>query len=634
MTNFRLTIVLVFSLLLLSCGGTPKAPVAKTPVQVPVEDTEKVLEPESEIQQIKHSLAQITDPQTKQARTNEAIIALAWQYHSQKKCLQVNAMLALAEPFFVQANILSQSKLLKADCELQRFINDPQSELSQAEIDMVAQWLSSIEIGRFDIERQAQYFLTLSKYQSITNNYAQALLSFFRSNPKEWSSQQDTIDKIWNWLANSSLSQRRQVASQYPVLLDYLALLDIVEDKGINDATRKDVLDNWLLNNQNSYLSQNLPSPVQQYNRLTQNKSQKIAVLLPLSGRLNNQGQAIKDGILASYYKSLQTAEASFQDKQIELQFFDTGSLPSLSEDINASTLNGFDTIIGPLLKSHIELLSRLSLPVSKQIFLNYSDDTQTQQDTIRIFYSLSPEEEARQLFELMRSRGVLNPVLIRNDTNLSLRMTNAFEKAWSSYYENEQTSNSLTIVKFTDNKSMKIGITSSLDTLQSQRRIQQLSRLDSDQIYSVTRNRRDIDAFVVFAQPDELELINPIIESSISLFSDKQLPVFASSHSFDHKQSKNSQRDLRNLVFVDMPFVSPDYANSNLKEEVNALFNQPSTQYLRLFSFGYDSLNLADNVAQLSAFQHTYYKGLSGTLSIAEDKRLSRELISITVSD
>jgi outer membrane PBP1 activator LpoA protein len=148
-----------------------------------------------------------------------------------------------------------------------------------------------------------------------------------------------------------------------------------------------------------------------------------------------------------------------------------------------------------------------------------------------------------------------------------------------------------------------------------------------------VTRNRRDIDAFVVFARPNDVELINPIIETSISLFTSEQIPVFATSYSYDHKQSKNSQRDLRNLVFVDMPWLLPSGRENALSSKVDTLFNRPPSAFLRLFAFGYDSLALIDNLAQLSIFAHMSVNGLSGVLSIDQNQTLVRELSSLSIT-
>jgi outer membrane PBP1 activator LpoA protein len=51
------------------------------------------------------------------------------------------------------------------------------------------------------------------------------------------------------------------------------------------------------------------------------------------------------------------------------------------------------------------------------------------------------------------------------------------------------------------------------------------------------------------------------------------------------------------------------------------------------LFAFGYDSLALIDNLAQLSIFAHMSVNGLSGVLSIDQNQTLVRELSSLSIT-
>jgi len=189
-------------------------------------------------------------------------------------------------------------------------------------------------------------------------------------------------------------------------------------------------------------------------------------------------------------------------------------------------------------------------------------------------------------------------------------------------------------IVTFSDNKGLRVGITAALDVLQSQRRINQLSNLTTETLHSVTRNRRDVDAFVVFALPQQVELLNPIIEASISLFTDRTIPVFATSYSYQHQLNKNSIRDLRSLVFVDMPFLMPAQRDSQLAQQVDTLWNQPPSSFLRLFAFGYDAFQFSEQMQQLAYFSHTDLKGLSGKLKVNEQRQVIRSLPSAIIQD
>ncbi|MGK0371947.1 MAG: outer membrane PBP1 activator LpoA protein, partial [Glaciecola sp.] len=50
--------------------------------------------------------------------------------------------------------------------------------------------------------------------------------------------------------------------------------------------------------------------------------------------------------------------------------------------------------------------------------------------------------------------------------------------------------------------------------------------------------------------------------------------------------------------------------------------------------AFGYDSLTLFDNLAQLSTFEHLSVKGLTGNLSINDRQQLTREMSWLAISN
>lgn len=252
-------------------------------------------------------------------------------------------------------------------------------------------------------------------------------------------------------------------------------------------------------------------------------------------------------------------------------------------------------------------------------------------------YFALSPEQEARELALEMIASDIKHPIIVHKDTRATNRMVEAFMSAWqeSTWRETGQNnSKSMPVeVTYTDNKAVRVGITSALDVMQSQQRINQLMNLSSEEVHSVTRNRRDIDAFVVFARPNEIELINPIIESSISFFSGRTIPVYASSYGYNHKYNKNTLRDLRSLIFVDMPFLLPEQREGELASEIDVLLNEPSSTFLRLFAFGYDALSLSRKAEKLRVFQHLNVTGLSGELSIDDSGTVHRKLDKLVIN-
>ncbi len=634
-------VIIGVSGLLSACGSTsPKDSVfAQANVSTSVDDVSTGI---SDIAQMLSRIEKQSLLSQDVKTRNADLLKLADSYIQQRNCNAANIIIKHIQTSLTSSYDLAFANILKSECALETLSSIPSLVTKRNIIQLIQKWLDQANVADTLIKPvlgKTETNLVLRKKIAQGYLYAQknefalaidALLSI--ENNSYFLTTQNHRNALWSWFAKANKDKRYRLSREFPILNDYLSLLDVIEDNNINDAVRQTNLRQWLATNASSVIAQNLPDQIETFLAITSVEKQSIAVLLPLSGRLSGQGEAIKQGVLSAYYANL-SGNTSESQGLTSIEFIDTGSFPTIAASISQQQLAEFDSIIGPLLKSHVDQLNNLALTDKRQLLLNQPSTQTVNPFNLQASFALAPEQEAEQLVALMRRKKVQNPVLIRDNSNMTERMLNAFIIEWqrTSVRENAPT---LQQIRYTDNKNMRIGITDSLDVLQSQKRIQQLSNLTTDTLQSVTRNRRDIDAFVVFSRPDDIELINPIIESSISLFSDEELPVFATSYSYNHKQNRNSLRDLRNLVFTDMPWLLPQGRQQSLSVQVDQLLNQPPSGYLRLFAFGYDSLAIVNNLAQLSTFPHMSIGGLSGTLSIDHENRLIRNLDSIAISD
>jgi hypothetical protein len=636
--QIRLYILLSISYFLVACGTAPTTRTTPEPELVSPVDIKEVSMLSKRLAEIESTYLVTKDINAR----NQSLLVLATTFKNEANCNSAEIVVK-----HIQTSIQNQAQqayanLLKAECALESLEKISDFTNKQPLLDLISTWLNHaqqtsaiafdatfVDTGEFTTRTQIAYATLLAD----KGQYFPALKALLMSgNAIDFIPQPEYSNTIWKWFSLVERNERVALTNRFGLLNDYKTLLDTIEDSTINDNTRQTTINQWLLANANSEVANNLPQQVQNYLAISNRNNQNIAVLLPLSGRLSGQGEVIKQGILSAYYDRLAKPSSAYTD-QVSIEFIDTGSLSNIKETINHERLLSYDTIIGPLLRTHIEQIEALNLTGKRQLLLNQSADVIDKPNILIASFSLSPEQEAEQLVALMRKQNISNPVIISDGSSMTRRMNDAFIAAWETSKLTDTRPHSLQQIQYTDNKSMRVGITSALDVLQSKNRIQQLSNISQERVYSVTRNRRDIDAFVVFARPNDVELINPIIETSISLFTNEQIPVFATSYSYDHKQSKNSQRDLRNLVFVDMPWLLPKGREQALSKNVDTLFNQPPSAFLRLFAFGYDSLALVDNLVQLSTFAHMSINGLSGVLSINQKQQLTRELASLSIT-
>ncbi|MFC3121086.1 penicillin-binding protein activator [Agaribacter flavus] len=631
----RLLLACVISIIMSACGGTPKQ--APSPV-VKKQATQQQEVTRSPIEEITDRYEKTKNKQS----TVEALLHYAFELQLDNNCDDSNTIVFHLYNTQLSNKQLAELELLRSECLLKEILDKPKDTSSAQKLDYADTWLANakdLSHANYSLTDSYTSRLALANAvkQVLAGQYNESIEMLARniSSPSILSTHR--VSLLWQALSQQTQTQRKVLWANTPSLRPYIDLLAIVEDDALADTSRQEAVKAWLQSNAKLEASEQIPSIVSTFTNLTLSEKRDIAVIIPLSGRLASQGNAIKQGILSAYYRYANTLGGDPSEEARSITFIDSGSSETLSEDVSKLNFEEFGVVVGPLLKSHIQEISDLIPSQLARVHLNSPSTSEHQgEDTLLTsYFALSPEQEAQELASLVATQGISKPIVIYEESNISTRMKNAFIERWSELSNQQtETPNRLTEVSFTDSKTMRTGITSALDVLQSKKRIDQLSALSAEVVHSVTRNRRDIEAFVVFASPQDLELLNPIIESSISLFSNKKVPVFATSYSYNHKYNKNSIRDLRNVVFIDMPFVQPEARNSDLSVTVDELYNQPSSTFLRLFAFGYDALTVAKNALQLKLFEQVSKKGLSGELSVSRDGLVNRRLSPLEIQD
>jgi outer membrane PBP1 activator LpoA protein len=471
----------------------------------------------------------------------------------------------------------------------------------------------------------------------------------------------EKVQQVWQWITSIPASSLDSVGSAYPDLSPFITLRELTEENASSPEKLAKSLQQFKQVYRGHVLENALPENVIEATELTDAGANDIAVLLPLSGRLARTGQVVKNGIMAAYYTDVEKR----QDEHLlpRLRFIDTNEVDTqhlLSE------IGDTKFIIGPLLKDTVERLIP-SLPLGVNVLaLNRpdelpdnasakgvttgssnpaiaddalasgtglaGDDTQNELHSLGLptslnYYGLAPEDEAKQLAEFIFNKGYRAPIVIAAQSSLYQRMDDTFKKHWRilNNQENKQRAN-ITSVSFNDSNSLREGITQALDVAQSNERINQIEYMTNDEVYNMPRSRRDIDAIVAFASPQDTELLNPIIEASLNPYDGKQVPVYATSRSMDYDSGKNQWRDLQNVHFIDMPWLMPSHSWQPLQQEVEQAWQNQNTMQKRLFAFGFDAYQLLPQLGMLNTLKYLSYEGLTGTLSLNQQGEVIRK--------
>lgn len=613
------TLSAITSLLLLGgCGSTPeqtKAPSVVTPKPA-VQKVEEILTPEHKLLEAKKVWAQSRNKNQRDL----LLLQAAELYLNDDKPVLAQQVLFEVKQDGVPNSLSSHYSLLMAKAY---------ASTSNAPVDELLALLNNVEDSEDTRVEKARLQTQLYSQQG---NGAAAANSMLKTDL----SDEDKVARIWRWITTVSAENLKTINEQYPDLSPFISLRKLTEQYAATPRQLDANISQFKQVYRGHVLANALPQEIIEATQLQETGANDIAVLLPLSGRLARTGDVVKNGIISAYYSDVEKRQ---HERELpRLRFIDTNNADTASL---LAQLGETKFVIGPLLKETVESLIP-ALPIGVNVLaLNRPDDIDSVTTTNALidseselnasselssialptslnFFSLAPEDEAKQLAEFIFNKGYRAPIVIAAQSNLYQRMDETFKTHWRELHkqENKQRAN-ITSVSFNDSGSLREGITQALDVAQSNARINQIEYMTNDEVYNMPRSRRDIDAIVAFASPQDTELLNPIIEASLNPYDGKQVPVYATSRSMDYDSGKNQWRDLQNVHFIDMPWLMPEHNWKVLESEVANAWENQNTMQKRLFAFGYDAYQLLPELGMLNTLNYLTHEGLTGTLSV-----------------
>jgi len=631
--SFRFFVVFFIAILgLLSCTNSPNR-----------QTTTATLSPSQNIKKVeKNSDDYLTQAKQNFVKNNnvyqrnDSLLQAAEALQTEGQCTKSIKMLKVLQSELKDNRHRTHGNLILAECYLM---------LSDDAFDSVATILQNLTD---DYGYQARIAALQAQLLVNTKQWLEASIALQDTDIEERGKTQNT----WKWINKLDLPDLEKARLSETTLQPWLQLAIIIKRFALEPELFNQQLINWQSRHLGHPLVTNLPQEIKKSLQQAPIQAKRIAVLLPLTGRLANQGLAIKEGILAAYLEDLPNARFALNNapdydgsagKTIqnktqqyrEIRFFD--SALKTTQQLNEMVAD-FDVVLGPLVKERIMKLTAV-LPTDKILLaLNRVELQPKKPNSVQLtqlvesdltapehyYFALAPEDEAQQLALHIHQKQLVRPIIFAADNPTTQRMADAFIAKW------QETPNAIQpdLTIFTDSKDMRIRVSQMLDVAQSKQRIKQIEALSDVEVFGVERNRRDIDAIVLFANPEQAKLLNPIIEASLSPFARRSLSVFASSRSYSLDLNSNSLRDLRNLTFTDMPWMLPDHRWQNLASQTIQLWPEKQDTLLRLFAMGFDAYNLLPNLRRLKTLPQLVSHGLTGEINVDSQGVLYRRLL------
>ncbi|MFT6928443.1 MAG: outer membrane PBP1 activator LpoA protein [Psychromonas sp.] len=454
-------------------------------------------------------------------------------------------------------------------------------------------------------------FTPLLKSDKRKQKYNDILLTELSLLPSKTLNQYETVD------APSGQSSETESFKK-----GWYALASIYQRYQLRTNHLKQAVIDW----ENSYPQHQarlfMPTQLTNIQQIEPFQPENIAVLLPLSGRFQGQGESIRLGILDAFYRQQQlndsTSADSFAVNAPTLHFYDSHARSV--EDIAAEfAADKIDFVIGPLLKNEIAtflplvekmpVLALNGFPEESMKSVNDDSQTVTADQPWHYSFSLSPEQEAKQAVQFVTANQHTNPMIIAPNSDYGKRVALAFKEEWKAQHNSDIEQHF-----FTSKSKLASFIERVLHTDQSQTRINQMESLTRLPLETEVRSRTDIDAIYLVSKRDELILLKPFIDVTVSPFAPK-IPIYASSRSNEFDRGGLQNKELSNFTFSDMPFLIDQ--QGEIITELKTILPRQSYAALRLFAFGFDSYQLIGQLMQLQTNEGYSYPGLVGQLSL-----------------
>jgi uncharacterized protein len=381
-----------------------------------------------------------------------------------------------------------------------------------------------------------------------------------------------------------------------PIVLGWLELGPVAVSLARDPMRATAALNNWKrLYPQHPANDSVLASATTQIAAATEFPDQ-IALLLPLSGRAEAIGAAVRDGFIAAYLE---------QDpaKRPRLRIYDV-TAATVAGAYNQAILDGAGFIVGPLTKEDVAAVVPLCngrIPVLALNFLGESVSTPAN------FYqfALSPEDEARSVARRVAADGRLNGVVIAPANEWGNRVAAAFADELShlggsvldsQHYETAQA-----------------------DYADVIKQVLQVRVVKGEPPTHRT------DAAFVFVAAGSAGVARQILPQ-LKFHYAGDVPVYSTSDSFEPDASANS--DVDGMLFPDMPWmVADDPVTAQIRDGVRAAWPARTARRDRLYAFGFDAYRLMPALRSKATSQPGQISGVTGKLHLDEHNRVHRDL-------
>ncbi len=585
---------------LCSCGGDARvkpqepAPVVKSDAQPATKSGAAIKDPKELI-----ALAQ----QKKSPERDAFLLQAAEMYLTQNKVDKARNLIGeinaaqLAEQYLVTFSQVSAALALKdGDIErARRILTNPRVE----------QQLKALEPAQ-EAELRELRAQTFERNGQLEESIAERInASAVLTDSQKINSNQDAL---WQTLMILPLSelQANALKGSGGITQGWYSLAALSKNNTQDISAQLATLAQWQKQWKTHPAANNLPKDLRALQSINNQQPRKIALLLPLQGRLAVAGEAVSDGFFAAYYQHL-----------------NNNNLPSVrtydsSKDAAAAyqqaVNDGADFIIGPIDKENVNTISKLPALRVPLLSLNYPDQQPSQPLANFYQFGLAVEDEARQVARQGIQDGYKRALIVSTAQEVSERSAQAFAAEWqklggtligkNTFASQDKFSESFRHLMLLD---------------ESQARATLLQQQLGTKFEFTPRRRADVNMIFMPVTPDQGRQIKPTLVFQYA----NSIPVYATSSVYSGDADAIKNEDLNGVLFNTLPWV---FDNNNPAKQAIAQTTKSAAVYGRLHALGADAFHLYSRIPQLKQAPDMKLYGATGSLQLMPDGRIERE--------
>jgi outer membrane PBP1 activator LpoA protein len=342
----------------------------------------------------------------------------------------------------------------------------------------------------------------------------------------------------------------------------------------------------------------------------------QIAVLLPREGPYAIPAKAIRDGLMSAWYDDT-------SENRPQLKFYDSSNSEQIWPLLNQVADDGADIVIGPLSKQAVLQLARAGgLPLPVLALNQVSTDSIPPQNLYQ--YSLSPEDEARQVAVWAAYQGYREPAMLYPSSALGERMATAFIKTWQQLGGGSLRSQAYDPAS----KDFSTPVAQLVMSAQRKAQLEKLKKAKEDSSEYILPPR-GMDFVFAIGNKQQMRQIRPMLQFHYA----EDLPVLSTSRAWDGQLKNDERFDLAGIMLPEMPWMlDNDTDNPLSRKNLQDYLARGERKFLRLLPMGIDAYQVLPHLRKLEMSDLLPFKGNTGLLYLDDKRQLLRRMTWISL--